>query len=300
MERILTLDEAIQCAKDFDNFDGVLMAVSLQPQWLTTIPGARQWAIIHHVVYSKNIEHLNQLLAQQKSNANFRLLSESRKNETILDIAKVLNDEKKMYQHIERLVQLDQMLNYAKNCEWDSCFEIIQANPSYGNKKPPYRQFYLIHHLACAGEIEQFERFQQIPGFTFDLNLRVDRKKINAIARENRRIQFAEYIEGKYPDEFRADEVDDQFYQPSDMAKQHTNQVNGLMDTRNLPPIFEWSLAPAANHLTRAEVDKHAGPKLIKQQQEKAKAASTSNPTDQIRTILTCSLTHAIVKDPGR
>ena len=305
MEQILTLDEAIQCAKGFKNFDGVSMAVSLHPEWLTTIPEDRKWAIIHHVVYSKDIEHLDRLLVPQKSNPNFRLLAESRATETILDIANILTDQGQMRQHIQRLVELDKMLNYAKSCQWDQCFEIVHANPSYGNEKPPYRRFYLVHHLACANEIEQFERFEKIRNFAFNLNLRVDRKRINAIARENNCIQFAEYIEKRYPQDFQADEINDQFFQPSDLAKEYTDRFNGLMEQRYIPQEAEWSMSPATNQYTRSEADKQMKAKLLKQQQEKAeakkaKAVIMQHPIDTIRSILTCSLTQAIVKDPGR
>jgi hypothetical protein len=147
MDNILSFPDAVECAKNFKNFDGVLMAVNLHPEWLTTIPESRNWAIIHHVVYSSNIDHLDRLLVTQKVNKNFNLLAESRKKETILDIAKVLNSQE-MLKHIERLVKLDEMLNYAKKCEWDKCYNIVQANPNYGNEKPPYRRFYFINNNA--------------------------------------------------------------------------------------------------------------------------------------------------------
>jgi hypothetical protein len=306
MDNTLSLQDAIECAKNFKNFQGILLAVSLHPEWLTTIAENRKWAMIHHIVYSGNIDHLDQLLALQKMNPKFNLLVQSRNHETILDVAKVLDDERKMFTHIERLAKLDEMLNYAKDCQWDKCYEIVQDNPNYGNEKPPYRRFYLIHHIACANEIEQFERFQKIKGFDFTMNLRAERKKINVIAREGNGVEFAKYIERNYPTYFQDDKQDDKLYEPSDEAKKHTNDINILMERRNIPQEPDLSFGPIANVVTRGEADHKMKQKLIKQQQElqqqqqQAKKPILEHPIDTIRILLTCSLTHAIVTDPGQ
>jgi len=304
MDNILSFQDAVECAKNFKNFQGVLMAVNLHPEWLTTIPETRKWAIIHHVVYSGNIDHLDQLLAIQKVNRDFNLLVESSENETILDIARVL-DSQEMFKHIERLVKLDEMLDYAKKCEWDKCYDIVRAHPNYGNEKPPYRRFYLIHHMAFANEIQQFERFQKIENFQFTMNLRADRKKINTIAKEGNGKEFAKYIETHYRSYFDEDEEDDKLYEASDAAKRHTDNINTLMEQRNILQEPDISFGPASNIVTRQETDKQLQHKLLKQQQEKKLARKTNkpimdHPIDTIRSLLTCSLTHAIVTDPGQ
>jgi len=304
MDNILSLQGAIECAKAFENFEDVRMAVSVHPEWLTTIPEDRKWAIIHHIVYSGNIDHLDQLLALQKSNKDFCLLVESRNKETILDIAEIL-DERTMYKRIQRLVKLDEMLNYAKNCQWDQCYDIVKENPTYGNEKSPYRRFYLIHHIAFANEIKQFERFKKIENFNFNMNLRADRKKINIIAREGNGKEFAKYIEKNYPSYFDKDEEDDKLYEPSDESKKHTNNINTLMEQRNILRESDYSLGAATNIVTRQETDAKMKHKLLKQQQEKQQTSNANKPVIQhsiatIRNLLTCSLTHAIVTDPGQ
>jgi hypothetical protein len=303
MDNILSLQDAIECAKNFKNFQGVLMAVSFHPEWLTTIPGTRKWAIIHHVVYSNNIDHLDQLLSLQKSNKDFDLLTKSRDNETILDIANIL-DNRNMHKHIERLVKLDELLNYAKDRQWDKCYDIVKENPSYGNEKPPYRQFYLIHYIASANEIKQFERFKTIENFKFIMNLRADRKKINVIARENNGKEFAKYIETNYRSYFDENENDNKLYEPSDEAIKHTNNINILMEQRNILQESDIFFGPATNILTRKEADHNMKHKLLKQQEEKKQASKADKPViehpiDTIRNLLTCPLTNAIVIDPG-
>lgn len=52
------LNKAINSAKNFENFQDVLMAVSLHPEWLTCIPEHRIWAILHQVILSGHVNNL--------------------------------------------------------------------------------------------------------------------------------------------------------------------------------------------------------------------------------------------------
>jgi hypothetical protein len=293
-----TLHDAIENAKNFENFDDVLLAVSLHPQWLTMIPEPRVWSILHHIVYSGNIDHLEQLLALQKTNKDFRLLSKTKEDATILDIAQLRDDQPEMLKRIERLVRLDTMLNYSRECEWDKCYEIVKENPAYGNEKPPYRRYYLIHHMACANVTGEFERFKKIPNFKYDLTLRADRKKINVTAREDGYGEFAEYIEKQYPSLFNDD---NELYEPSEKANKQTDTINVLMEHRTVWYESDVSMEPLDNVKTRGQVDKSVAHKLSKQ---KKQASSTNEPGHDlsnaaILNILKCSLTNAIVTDPG-
>jgi hypothetical protein len=77
------------------------------------------------------------------------------------------------------------------------------------------------------------------------------------------------------------------------------------MEQRSIVQESEISFGPAPNVVTRLETDKQLKHKLIKQQQEKQQVRKVNNPImdhsiDKIRNLLTCSLTHAIVTDPGK
>ncbi|CAF1349690.1 unnamed protein product [Adineta steineri] len=299
MSNTLSLQTTCEDAKHFRNFTGILMAISLHPEWLVKIPEGRAWAILHHVVYSGEVNQLEQLLALQKSNTAFRLLSPTSKNETVLDIAKLRPDQKEMLQRIERLVKLDEMLAYAKDCEWDKCYSIIEENPSYGNEKPPYRRFYLIHHIAADNNIEQFKIFKKIQNFKFDVTLRADRKKINIIAREEGSNVFADYIEQEYSSYFDDDEIDDQLYEPSDTALQQTNKINVLMEQHNIFQDSNFNLGPAEIKKPRRAVDAE-----VEKTQPKPKQASNQSQSGVgysvgfIQNLLKCSLTGFTVTDP--
>ncbi|CAF0921336.1 unnamed protein product [Rotaria sordida] len=298
MDNVLSFEEAVRSAKHFENFEDVLITLHFHPEWLTKIPETRRWAILHHIVYSGNIQHFEQVLALQKSNKDFRLLSKTIENETILDIAKLRDDLSDMLKRIERLVKLDELLNYAREYQWNKCYEIVKENSILGNEKPPYRLFYLIHHLAYADETEQFKKFQQIENFQFDLTLRIDRKKINDIAREGKGKNFAQYIETTYPSYFNTNYTDDQLYEPSEQAKKHTKNINTLMDQRSIYNESDFSFGPAKNHLTRTEADKKVKPKSTPSTSTNISNKSLQQPTEAILSLLTCSLTRAIVNDP--
>ena len=301
MDNEISLHKALDCAKNFKNSDYVLMAVTLHPEWLTTIPDGRRWALLHHIVFSGNITNLEQLLALQQLNKQFRLLIKSNNNETVLDIAKVRDDQSQMLQRIERLIKLDEMLNYAIACDWDKCYDIVKENPDYGNEKPPYRRYYLVHHMACADVIDQFERFRKIENFRFNLALRADRKKINVIAREQNKEKFAQYLEENYPSYFNKNEKNDEFYEPSENAKKHTDNIITLMENRTTLPESDFNMGPVANVMSRTDVINKVKHKLPKSPQSVvAKQFLAEHSVDTIHTILLCSLTNAIVTDPGK
>jgi hypothetical protein len=302
------LHKAINSAKNFENFQDVLMAVSLHPEWLTIIPDDRKWAILHQIIFSGDVEHLDQLLALQKSNQEFRLLTNTRDKETVLDIANLRQDAPKMIKRIEQLIKLDEMLNYAKICQWEECYKIAKENPTFVNEKPPYRRYYLIHHMATANAIKEFERFTQIKGCKFDLTLRADRKKINVIAREENCPQFAEYIEKQYP--ILLDENDpeiDDVYKPSEKSLQQTKAITLMVQKNVVKDLDEDLMGEAPKpQKSRHEVVKHLA--AIRSQHEKEQNHA-SNAALQIKEekrkvlvldTLTCPLTLAVFVDPGK
>ncbi|CAF4197825.1 unnamed protein product, partial [Rotaria magnacalcarata] len=247
------LHEAINNSKEFVNFPGVLMAVSLHSEWLTMIPEGRAWAILHQVIFSGNVNNLNQLLALQKSNKKFRLLTNTRDNKTVLDIASIRHDTSEMKMHIEKLIKLDEMLNYAKGCQWKECYEIVKENPGFSNEKPPYRLYYLIHHMACADAMEEFNKFKEIKNCKFDLNLRANRLKINKIAEREQRPAFARFIEREYPSLLDEDVEPEK---PSEEARRRTVTISNIMETKIIAKTLDDNLmgAPVKPERTRTEV----------------------------------------------
>jgi hypothetical protein len=302
------LHKAINSAKNFENFQDVLMAVSLHPEWLTSIPEGRAWAILHQIILSGDVNHLNQLLVLQKSNKNFRLLTNTKDGKTVLQVASLRNDAPDMTKRVQQLVKLDEMLSYAYDCVWDRCYEIAKENPSFVNEKPPYRRFYLIHHMACANAIEQFERFKQIKDCKFDLNLQADQKKINVIAREQNRPEFAAYMEQQCPFLLNDDSSSlDDANKPSEEAVKQTDAINTLMAQKSIVKALDRDLmGEPPKPKTRDEIVQHiAGLRTAHSDDQNKKSdavvkAEEDKRQELILDILTCPLTLCTFIEPGK
>ncbi|CAF0856039.1 unnamed protein product [Didymodactylos carnosus] len=178
-------------ARENIDFENVYEAILICPEWLTLIPQDRRWAILHQIVYHGEVDKLDRLLSLQGNNPKFRILSPASDGQTVLDIAK--DETKPMFERINRLKKMDDMLNYAKERNWTKCKELIQERPEIINEKPPYRYFYLIHHLAYSGDTKIFDDLRK--KYHFDLNLVVgNNKTAYDIACENEQEEFANYL----------------------------------------------------------------------------------------------------------
>ncbi|CAF1204336.1 unnamed protein product [Adineta ricciae] len=186
--------EAYDCAKLNNNWNKVSSSLMIHPEWLTKIPEGRRWTMLHQIVFSGNVMHLNEVLALQASNPDFRLLCKAADDKTVREVAADrAHIHPQMIRRIERLVAVDQLLNNAKERKWELVKQFITMQPDIVNEKPPYRRFYLAHHLACVGELDVFKDLSTVCHFRLDLL--ADNKTISQVARENNQLPFAEYIE---------------------------------------------------------------------------------------------------------
>jgi len=150
--------------------------------------------MLHQIVYCGNVTHLNEVLAYQISNEDFRLLCKSLDDKTVREVAaERAHVYPQMLRRIERLVANDQLLNNAKDGKWELVRQFLRQQPDIINEKPPYRKYYLAHYLALTGQLDMFKDLSNICEFKLDLIS--DNKTISQIARENNHIEFAEYIE---------------------------------------------------------------------------------------------------------
>jgi len=154
----------------------------------------RRWTMLHQIVFSGDVMHLNEVLALQANNPDFRLLCKTLDDKTVREVAaERAHVHPQMLRRIERLVAVDQLLNNAKDRKWELVKQCIQLQPDIVNEKPPYRRFYLAHHLAYVGELEMFKELSK--HCHFKLDLLAENKTISQIAREHNHIAFAEYID---------------------------------------------------------------------------------------------------------
>jgi hypothetical protein len=150
--------------------------------------------MLHQIVFSGNVMHLNEVLALQAPNAQFRLLCETMDHKTVREVAaERAHVHPQMMRRIERLVAVDQLLNNAKDRKWGLVKQCITLQPDIVNEKPPYRRYFLAHHLAYVVELDIFKELSTICHFKLDLL--ADNKTISQVAREHNHIPFAEHVE---------------------------------------------------------------------------------------------------------
>ncbi|CAF1521126.1 unnamed protein product [Adineta ricciae] len=254
--------EAYDCAKLNNNWNKVSSSLMIHPEWLTKIPEGRRWTMLHQIVFSGNVMHLNEVLALQASNPDFRLLCKAADDKTVREVAADrAHLHPQMIRRIERLVAVDQLLNNAKERKWELVKQFITMQPDIVNEKPPYRHFYLAHHLAYVGELDVFKDLSTVCHFRLDLL--ADNKTISQVAREHNQLPFAEYIENleANPPEIPSDSTTSTLpHHETGIAHQHSQSfyddavmsfipANINVTTMFLPTSDELSY-PGAHHHT--------------------------------------------------
>lgn len=190
--------------------------------------------MLHQIVYCGNVTHLNEVLAYQISNQEFRLLCKALDDKTVREVAmERAHIYPQMLHRIERLVAIDQLLANAKDGKWELVRQFLRQQPDIINEKPPYKKYYLAHYLAFTGQLNMFVDLSHM--CQFKLDLKADNKTIDQIARENNHIQFAEYIENLLA---------------------NLNQSNQSNDQHEDDEVHEPPPLPTAN----AEEHEHVGP----------------------------------------
>lgn len=219
--------EAYDCAKNNHSWQKVLSVISQHPDWLIRVPQGRRWTMLHQIVYCGNVAHLNEILACQISNSDFRLLHKALDDKTVLEVAtERAHIHTQMLRRIERLVALDKLLNDAKDNKWELVKQFLRQKPDMVNEKPPYRKYYLAHFLALTGQLNIFKELSEI--CTFKLDLLSDEKTINQLARDYNHIEFAEHVENL------------QANQPAQTAE--ANPAN--VDENSIPPYPTTAAEP--------------------------------------------------------
>ena len=191
-----TFEDLCKRARDNTDFEAIEQGIINHPEWLTQVPNGRKWGIIHQIVYHGNVDQLNRLLVLQRQNPNFLLLLRAGDNQTVFDIAREQRRKNEtMFQRIERLAMMDDLLNNAKNKNWKACQLTLNKMPDIVNEKPPYRRFYFVHQIAYVGDQNAFDDFYQ--KYPLNLNLLTnDDKSIVDIANGAGHRDFAEYVNG--------------------------------------------------------------------------------------------------------
>jgi hypothetical protein len=219
----LSLEEVYDVVKRNEqaHYDLVYRTLLVKSQYLTEIPNNEKYSILHYLVINGALDLFTKVIAIP--NIRFILLTKTltKPSQDILEIAKEnkgkSKDYKELYKQINQLVEMDKFVEYAKGNETEKCKEMLQQDRNLANKKPPYRKYYLIHHLAYANNKDAFDQLRQLCQFDYTL-LTSDQKTAAEVAIEQHHTRFAHYLESLSP-EMRA--IREQHQQ----EKQKQNQI---------------------------------------------------------------------------
>ncbi|CAF1570835.1 unnamed protein product [Didymodactylos carnosus] len=198
--------EIYQYAKKNVNPDLIYGSLIYNSNVLTTIPPNETLSILHHIVSHGNLDLFSSVIAIP--NLRFILLTKSagKPSKDILEISheniKKSQQHKMIYKRIKELNELDKFVEYAKHNQTDQCKQmLIQTDIDLANMKPPYRKYYLIHHLAYANNRREFDELRNLGTCHFNmLLLTSDNKTAAEVAFENHHKDFGNYLESLSPE----------------------------------------------------------------------------------------------------
>jgi len=201
----LSFDEVYDMVKRDEKarYDLVYRTLLAKSDYLTIIPNKGDYSILHYLVLHGALDLFNKVIAIP--NIRFILLTKSatKPGKDILQISNEnrtkSNNHKKLYQTIDRLVQMDKFVEYAKSNRTNECKKMLEIDEDLANQKPPYRKFYLIHHLAYANNREAFDQLRSLCHFNMKL-LTSGQKTASEVAFEENHKDFAQYLESLSPE----------------------------------------------------------------------------------------------------
>jgi hypothetical protein len=202
---VLSLEEVHDIIKrnERSHYDLVYRSLLVKSQYLSEFPAKEQYTILHYLVIHGAFDLFNKVIAIP--NIRFILLSRTltKPSKDILQIAEEnknkSSDHKKLYKRIQSLVQMDKFVEHAKINEINECKKMLELDRDLVNQKPPYRKYYLIHHLAYANNKDAFDQLQSMCQFDMTL-LTNDQKTASEVAIEQNHTRFAHYLESLSPE----------------------------------------------------------------------------------------------------
>ncbi|CAF1110069.1 unnamed protein product [Rotaria sordida] len=188
---------------DKTQYDLIYRTLLAKSEYLTLIPDNDNYSILHYLVMYGLLDLFNKVIAIP--NIRFILLTKTA-TKPQKDILQIANENqtkssthKKLYDTIDRLVTMDKFVEYGKNNQINECRKMLQQDEDLANLKPPYRKYYLIHHLAFADNKNAFDQLRSMCNFDMKL-LTNDKKTASEVAFEHNHTRFATYLESLSPE----------------------------------------------------------------------------------------------------
>ncbi|CAF0986205.1 unnamed protein product [Didymodactylos carnosus] len=234
--------EIYQYAKKNINPDLIYRSLLYNSNVLTMIPPHETLSILHHIVSHANLDLFNKVIAIPNLRLILLTKSAGKPSKDILEIShekiKKSQQHQMIYKRIKELNELDKFVEYAKHNQTDQCKQmLIQTDMDLANMKPPYRKYYLIHHLAYANNRREFDELRNLGTCHFNmLLLTSDNKTAAEVAFENHHQDFGNYLESLSPEMKKIREKHQAIQQSSIIAQEEEEKyVEQQLQSIQLP-----------------------------------------------------------------
>jgi len=240
----LTSDEIFDIVKRNDqaHFDLVYQTLLINSTCLCQIPKNETHSILHYIVLHGAYDLFNKVLAIPNIRLILLTKTLSKPSKDILQIADEKKGtskiHKKLYEDIKHLNDMDRLVELGKINDINECKKMLTYDPDLINHKPPYRKYYLVHHLAYSNNKDAFDELNKT--YKFDLTLLTsDRKTASEVAFEQNHARFAHYLEKISPQMKQIREEHEQ-------AKQKAKQTTAAASTTKKTEELEQQIASSA------------------------------------------------------
>ncbi|CAF1130317.1 unnamed protein product [Didymodactylos carnosus] len=233
--------EIYQYAKSNINHDAIYRAILYNSSFLTTIPPNETLSILHHIVSHGNLDLFSSVIAIP--HLKFILLAKStgKPSKDILEISyeniKKSPQHKALFKRIKELNELDTFIEYAKHNQREKWKQMLNGTDTdLVNMKPPYRKYYLIHHLAYTNNRHDFDELRNVAGCHINMLLLTnDGKTAAEVAFENHHKDFGNYLESLSPEMRNIREKHQAMSRYTIIPEKHETYVEGQLKSLQSP-----------------------------------------------------------------
>ena len=186
-----------------DAFAEVYRSLLIRPDYVSVIPPKEAYSIFHYLVIHGALDLFNKVIAIPNLRFNPLTKTASKPSKDISQISMENRSKspthRKLSDAINNLVTLDKFVDYGKRNQIEDCKRMLQQDDDLANQKPPYRKYYLIHHLAYADNKDGFDQLRAMCKLDMTL-LSSDQKTASEVALEQNHTRLSHYLEELSPE----------------------------------------------------------------------------------------------------
>lgn len=185
-----------------NRFEDVYRTLLRRSDYVSVIPQKEQLAILHYLVLHSAVHLFKRIITIPNIQFNILMKTDERPQRDIVEICSKLQktpEVKELSTLIHRLVQIDKFLEYGRRDDYNYISGMADQDEDLINEKPPYRRYYLVHHLAYANDRDGFDKLHKKYNFNLTV-LTSDRETASEIAFQQGHTDFGNYLESLSPE----------------------------------------------------------------------------------------------------